>query len=380
MGRVSDREKAELKARIRLSEVIGRTVTLLGRGPEYQALCPFHAENTPSFTVNDDKAFYHCFGCAAHGDIFDWLEFRHNLPFMEAVKQLANDAGLKLDNATIRPADSKAIERKRREQMAEAERKRKAAVGLWLYAQPMRGTPAEDYLRGRGIDFDKLGHYPGALRYRADCTHGALGEKLPAMLAIMLRRDEKVAVHRTFLEYRAGRWQKLDRIDKKKTAQFRERHPGSERIIKAKVKMVLGDAQGAYIPLWKGRHKCPLGKIPSGTPVEMSEGIEDGLSIPMLGAIDARVIAAYSLDNIGRVALPRQAGNLIIAAQNDPPTPADKQRGPREALEQAIARQQDMAEAWPDPDTGEIRNVQMRWPDQRFKDLNDQLTGKEREQ
>ena len=59
----------EIRARLTLSDVIGRSVKLTRKGREYTGLCPFHNEKTPSFTVSDDKNFYHCFGCGAHGDV-----------------------------------------------------------------------------------------------------------------------------------------------------------------------------------------------------------------------------------------------------------------------------------------------------------------------
>ena len=63
----------ELRARVTLSGVIGRTTRLTKAGREYKACCPFHNEKTPSFTVNDEKGFYHCFGCGAHGDAIRWM-------------------------------------------------------------------------------------------------------------------------------------------------------------------------------------------------------------------------------------------------------------------------------------------------------------------
>ncbi len=62
----------ELRARISVSEVIAPKVRLTRRGRESTGLCPFHKEKTPSFTANDDKGFYHCFGCGAHGDIISF--------------------------------------------------------------------------------------------------------------------------------------------------------------------------------------------------------------------------------------------------------------------------------------------------------------------
>jgi DNA primase len=84
----------ELRARISLSGLIGRTVRVQKAGREFKACCPFHNEKTPSFTINDDKGFYHCFGCGAHGDAIRWMTEHQGLPFMDAVKELAALAGM----------------------------------------------------------------------------------------------------------------------------------------------------------------------------------------------------------------------------------------------------------------------------------------------
>jgi DNA primase len=84
----------ELRARTSLSALIGKSVKLTKAGREYKACCPFHHEKTPSFYVNDEKGFYHCFGCQAHGDAIRFLTDARGLPFMDAVKELADAAGL----------------------------------------------------------------------------------------------------------------------------------------------------------------------------------------------------------------------------------------------------------------------------------------------
>ena len=86
----------ELRTRVTLSTLVGRTVPLKRAGNEYKACCPFHQEKTPSFWVNDQKGFYHCFGCSAHGDAIRWLTEARGLAFMDAVKQLADETGLEL--------------------------------------------------------------------------------------------------------------------------------------------------------------------------------------------------------------------------------------------------------------------------------------------
>ncbi len=84
----------ELRSRLSIADIIGQKVKLTKRGREYIGLCPFHHEKTPSFTINESKGFYHCFGCGAHGDIIRYLMDAEGLPFMEAIKKLADRAGL----------------------------------------------------------------------------------------------------------------------------------------------------------------------------------------------------------------------------------------------------------------------------------------------
>ena len=86
----------ELRARTTLSAVIGPSVKLIKAGREFKACCPFHNEKTPSFTINDEKGFYHCFGCGAHGDAIRFLTDHRGLQFMDAVKELAGKAGMEV--------------------------------------------------------------------------------------------------------------------------------------------------------------------------------------------------------------------------------------------------------------------------------------------
>ena len=85
----------EIKTRLKVSTVVSKSVALKKRGKEYVGLSPFKTEKTPSFTVNDEKEFYHCFATSEHGNIFDFIMKTQNLKFGEAVKSLANLAGMK---------------------------------------------------------------------------------------------------------------------------------------------------------------------------------------------------------------------------------------------------------------------------------------------
>ena len=86
----------EIKLRLKVSQVVGKYVQLKKRGKEFIGLSPFKNEKTPSFTVNDEKGFYHCFSTGEHGNIFDFLMKTKSLRFGEAVKVLASEAGMQI--------------------------------------------------------------------------------------------------------------------------------------------------------------------------------------------------------------------------------------------------------------------------------------------
>lgn len=90
----------ELRARVPLSDIVGKRVKLTRAGREFKGCCPFHKEKSPSFTVNDIKGFYHCFGCGAHGDSIGFLMSHENMTFMDAVEQLASLAGMQVPKPT----------------------------------------------------------------------------------------------------------------------------------------------------------------------------------------------------------------------------------------------------------------------------------------
>src|SRR3990167_5534463 len=98
--RFDDRFLEELKSRLRPSDVVGKTVKLRRQGREYAGLSPFTKEKSPSFTVNDEKGFYHCFSSGKHGDIFSFVMETEGLSFPEAVQKLAADAGVPMPEQT----------------------------------------------------------------------------------------------------------------------------------------------------------------------------------------------------------------------------------------------------------------------------------------
>jgi DNA primase len=135
----------ELKHRFTLSDVVGRKVKLIRRGREHTGLCPFHNEKTPSFTVNDQKGFYHCFGCGQHGGVIDFVMNTEGLTFPETVEQLASQVGMEVPKPS-----REAVEReKTRSSLSEV----MEAVTSWYEAQlyGQIGKGALSYIKGRGL-------------------------------------------------------------------------------------------------------------------------------------------------------------------------------------------------------------------------------------
>jgi DNA primase len=135
----------ELRARTTLSALIGNSVKVTKAGREYKACCPFHNEKTPSFTINDEKGFYHCFGCGAHGDAIRWMTDQRGLSFMDAVKELADHAGMQVPAADP-------VAAKKAEQRAGLHDVM-AAAQTWFVEQlnTAEGAVARAYLTKRGL-------------------------------------------------------------------------------------------------------------------------------------------------------------------------------------------------------------------------------------
>lgn len=136
----------ELRSRVTLSSVIMRTTKLQKAGHEWKACCPFHDEKSPSFTVSDQKGFYHCFGCGAHGDVIRWMIDQRGLQFMDAVKELAAEAGMEVPAPDPRAA-------RRAEQRAGLHDVMQGAQDWFVRnLQSNSGTGARDYLKSRGFN------------------------------------------------------------------------------------------------------------------------------------------------------------------------------------------------------------------------------------
>ena len=143
----------ELRARLSVVDVVGRVVPLTRKGQNYWGCCPFHNEKTPSFSVNEEKGFYHCFGCGEHGDIISFTMKHNNLDFKAAITELANMAGLKMPD--YKPRDPNVV---RREDALFDICERAAQT----YAEKLftpDGAHALDYVRRRGFTDDMIKKY-----------------------------------------------------------------------------------------------------------------------------------------------------------------------------------------------------------------------------
>ncbi|QDM39885.1 DNA primase [Altererythrobacter sp. TH136] len=179
----------ELRARITLSTVVMRTTKLQRAGREWKACCPFHDEKSPSFYVNDAKGFYHCFGCGVHGDAIRWMTDQRGMSFMDAVKELAGEAGLEVPAPDPRAAQ-------RAEQQAGLHEVTQAAQD-WFRASldTPAGAKAREYLASRDFDAHTLerfgfGYAPNA----RNAIGGALKQFDRAMLieaGLLIAVDEK---------------------------------------------------------------------------------------------------------------------------------------------------------------------------------------------
>ena len=154
-GRIPQQFLDDLLSRADIGEVIGARVPIKKAGREYKACCPFHSEKTPSFTVVPDKAFYHCFGCGAHGNALDFLMEFDRLDFPEAVEELAGLLGVEVPR-----------EKTRSESSATAPIYEVLERAAAIFSRTLKDhAVAQDYLKSRGISGKTakrfgLGHAP----------------------------------------------------------------------------------------------------------------------------------------------------------------------------------------------------------------------------
>lgn len=304
----------ELKASVPISAVVGRATPLKRAGREWKGLCPFHSEKSPSFTVIDALEFAHCFGCGWHGDVIKFVMDRENCGFREAYQRLAND-----DLPTWTPAErAKAQAEERLDRLSFEQDARK----FWKEGNAVAGSPAETYLRARGItiaapDCFRFGMIPS---WRNKDT-GEWGRKRPALICGAVDGiGAVVGIQRIF---------------------FPSDDPSRG---KADCKLSLGTIKGSALQL-----------APAGATVVLCEGPEDGLSVAQEGP-GLPVWVPFGTSMMPAVEFPPIVRRVVIAGQNNTP-------GRIAANKAAIA----LAERGLLPS--------FAWPGNQFDDWNDQLRG-----
>jgi len=155
---------ADLLNRIDIVDVVGQHVKLKKAGANFQGLCPFHSEKSPSFSVSPTKQFYHCFGCGAHGSAISFLMEYSGLGYVDAIEDLARSAGLDV------PREERTANDVARQQQTMALSEVMSAAADW-YRQQLKVTPrAVEYLKGRGLTGEIAKRY--ALGYAPDGWQG----------------------------------------------------------------------------------------------------------------------------------------------------------------------------------------------------------------
>ncbi len=147
----------DLLSRIDIVEVVGRSVDLKRAGTVSKGLCPFHGEKSPSFTVSPSRQTYHCFGCGVHGNAVGFLMEQHGMGFIDAVKDLAQQAGMTVPEDTRSSAEREQAVQHRQRQATLEEVLAKAAES---YRRQLKGSPrAIAYLKGRGLSGEIAARY-----------------------------------------------------------------------------------------------------------------------------------------------------------------------------------------------------------------------------
>jgi DNA primase len=183
----------EVVDRTSIVSLVSQTVRLKRRGNAWLGLCPFHNEKTPSFHVNEDRKNYHCFGCSKSGDAIDWLQEVEGLGFLDAVKELANRAGIAVPQEQLTPEQVRAAE-----QRDALMRANEVACRYFqdMLEDPQQGAHAREYLAGRGYSMEFAREW--RIGFAPESWDGMLGrlrrERLPPEIGVeagVLKRGDR---------------------------------------------------------------------------------------------------------------------------------------------------------------------------------------------
>ncbi len=191
----------QLRSRVSLAGVIGRRVKLTRKGKEHMGLCPFHNEKSPSFSVVEDKGFYHCFGCGAHGDVISFVMQSEGLTFPEAVEKLAGEAGMEVP----KPSPRARAEEEQRKGLTDA-----VELACRFFQGELAapgGAAGRRYLEGRGLKPEtiaafRLGYAPGRRGALATALKGeGIDERLLVEAGLAKRGEGEGEEARRLREY-----------------------------------------------------------------------------------------------------------------------------------------------------------------------------------
>lgn len=293
---------AAIRAAHPLPSVVGASVKLRRAGRELVGCCPLHDDRSPSFTIFDGGARWHCFGCNLGGDVLDYLQRLHGVRLPEAAAML--DGG-HLPTVPVRSLPPEP----ERDTTAEA-------VSIWRAASPAPGTPAEAYLRRRGLNLP----IPASIRF----ARLPLGRRapMPCLVALATSAENRaVGIQRTFLTEEGC---KAD-------------------LPEGRVKFSLGRLRGAAVRL-----------APVAAELVVTGGLEDGLTLQQ--ELGRPVWVAAGEGNMASMVLPAIVRSVVVGADGD----ATGERFARAAAE-AFAL--------------EGRAARIIRPTPPHKDFNAQLTG-----
>jgi len=306
-----------VKALRNISDVVRRHVKLRRVGHEFIGLCPFHAEATPSFRVNDTKGVFHCFGCSASGDVIKFVMAVGSMTFMEAVHFLADGEDLPEVDYAARAAQVRADDADRAAAIVTARQQ-------WFNAGIITGTPAERYLESRGI----IGEAPPTIRFGhvplwRNKKTGIWGPRFPALIAACQNVTGRVVgVQRIYL------------TDDGKKADI------------ANPKLSLGHIRG-----------CAVRLGPAAPHILMCEGPEDGLTLRQ-SRPGQSVWVSLGTGSLPFVELPSAIEAVTIAGDNN--------NAGRHAANLGIEAFEKQG-----------RKADAEFPNPKFKDWNDELMGRE---
>ena len=262
-----------LKAETSIAKVAADATELKASGDEMKGLCPFHAEDTPSFFINESKKAYHCFACDAGGDVIELYRRLHHVDFRQACLDLAGAA----------PAVPTAVANPVLVAMRRAESVKRARA-IWQEATPIGFSLTETYLTARGV-----GHaVPGSIRHTCVARwwdeDGREGRREPAMIAALQDREGRVCgIQRTFLD-REGR-----------------------KSSRGNARLSLGRVRG-----------CAVRFGPVSDTVMLAAGVEDGLAVRLMFP-GASVWVAAGDGNLPHVRFPAGVKRVIVCGDADAP-------------------------------------------------------------